>query len=106
MSVESQVLNLLKSKEWISNSEIEDTFPKGTKGHYSWPQRLRGLRDKGYIIKRRIKSGTKNLSEWHLEEPKLPDTPQEEIIRHNNLIQEEKINRQVYEKNNQLAFLR
>jgi len=85
MSVSKIVLEILKSKEWVSNTELEDMFPKGTKGHYSWPQRLRGLRDKGFIITRRIKEGTQNLSEWHLaENAPMPatcaETPQNKAI--------------------------
>ena len=68
MSVEIQVLSKLKSQEWTTSAEIEAMFPPGTPGHFSWPQRLRGLRDQGYIVTRRIKEGTKNLSEWHIKE--------------------------------------
>ncbi len=92
MSVEKIVLGKLKSQEWVSNSELEDMFPKGTKGHYSWPQRLRGLRDKGYEIIRRTKLGTNNLSEWHLVDNEPLPTEQEEILIHHNLGEEKKIN--------------
>jgi hypothetical protein len=51
----------------VGSNEIEALFEPGTPGHFSWPQRLRGLREKGYIIDRRIRKGTKNLSEWHLD---------------------------------------
>jgi hypothetical protein len=34
------------------------------------------LREKGYIIDRRIRKGTKNLSEWHLTMPETPEIPQ------------------------------
>lgn len=66
ISVEDKVLELLHSKQWVSSEEIEKAFPPKAPGHFSWPQRLRGLRDKGYTVERRIKEGTKNLSEWHL----------------------------------------
>jgi len=89
-SVEKQVLAMLKSKSWVSNSELEDHFPKGKEGHYSWPQRLRGLREKGFVITRRIKEGTKNLSEWHLEE--YPPTEAEELKARENHYIETKIN--------------
>jgi len=67
LSVSDIVLAMLKSKEWVGSNEIEALFEPGTPGHFSWPQRLRGLREKGYIIDRRIRKGTKNLSEWHLD---------------------------------------
>jgi len=70
VTVEDKVLAILKSKPWLGSDEIELLFPKGEPGHFSWPQRLRGLRDQGYIVTRRIKEGTKNLSEWHIEELK------------------------------------
>jgi hypothetical protein len=67
LSVSDIVLAMLKSKEWVGSDEIEALFEPGTPGHFSWPQRLRGLREKGYIVDRRIRKGTKNLSEWHLD---------------------------------------
>ena len=70
VTVEDKVLAILKSKTWVGSDEIELLFPKGEPGHFSWPQRLRGLREQGYIVTRRIKEGTKNLSEWHIEELK------------------------------------
>jgi hypothetical protein len=69
ISVEDKVLAILKANVWVGSDEIEALFPKGEAGHFSWSQRLRGLREQGYTINRRIKEGTKNLSEWHLEEP-------------------------------------
>lgn len=68
MSVEAKVLAKLLSQPWTSSSELEALFPPGEPGHFSWPQRLRGLRDQGYTINRRIKEGTKKLSEWNLEQ--------------------------------------
>jgi hypothetical protein len=77
LSVSDIVLAMLKSKEWVGSNEIEALFEPGTPGHFSWPQRLRGLREKGYIIDRRIRKGTKNLSEWHLTMPEtLEITPE------------------------------
>lgn len=73
-SVEDKVLAILKSNDWVASNEIEKLFPAGEPGHFSWPQRLRGLRDKGFTIDRRIKQGTKNLSEWHLTLPNAPKT--------------------------------
>ena len=72
MTVQEQVLAILKSKEWVGSNEIELLFPQGVEGHYSWPQRLRGLREAkngGYTIIPRTKVGTKHLTEWHLELP-------------------------------------
>lgn len=71
-SVKSQVLAKLQSQEWTTSEELENIFPKGVKGHFSWPQRLRGLRDKNYKITRRVKAGTKNLSEWKIEKREQP----------------------------------
>jgi len=74
ISVEDKVLAILKSAEWVGSDQIEALFPKGEPGHFSWPQRLRGLRDQGFVITRRIRQGTKNLSEWHLgEAEETPD---------------------------------
>jgi hypothetical protein len=72
MSVENKILAKLQSQDWTTNEELENMFPKGVEGHYSWAQRLRGLRDKGYIVKRRIHEGSKRLSEWRLEAPSAP----------------------------------
>jgi hypothetical protein len=69
MSVEEKVLAKLLSQEWTSSSEIEALFPAGEQGHFSWPQRLRGLRNRGYKIIRRTVVGTKKLSEWKIEKP-------------------------------------
>ncbi len=69
MSVEQKVLAKLLSQEWTSSSEIEALFPAGEPGHFSWAQRLRGLRDRGYIITHRTVAGTKKLSEWKIEKP-------------------------------------
>ena len=69
MSVENKILAKLQSQAWTTNEELENMFPKGVEGHYSWAQRLRGLRDKGYIVTRRIHEGSKKLSEWHIEKP-------------------------------------
>lgn len=72
ISVEDKVLVILKSNDWVGSDEIEKIFPAGEPGHFSWPQRLRGLREPqngGYTIEHRIKVGTKNLSEWHLVLP-------------------------------------
>lgn len=69
MSVEEKVLAKLLSQEWTSSSEIEALFPAGEQGHFSWPQRLRGLREKGFRVTRRTVAGTKKLSEWHIEKP-------------------------------------
>lgn len=102
ISVEDKVLAILKSRTWVGSDEIEKLFPQGEPGHFSWPQRLRGLREQGYTINRRIKEGTKTLSEWHLElpEPKRPE--QEEMVAENHLAQAEKIN--LKEVNKQLVF--
>ena len=75
VSVEDKVLAILKANTWVASSEIEKLFPPGEAGHFSWPQRLRGLREQGFVINRRIKEGTKNLSEWNLETPKT-EAPQ------------------------------
>ncbi len=72
ISVEDKVLAILKSGTWIGSDEIERLFPAGEPGHFSWPQRLRGLREQGYTINRRIRQGTKNLSEWNLESTYTP----------------------------------
>ena len=75
ISVSDKVLAILKSSEWVASSEIERLFPAGEPGHFSWSQRIRGLREPqngGYTITHRIKAGTKNLSEWHL----TPQAPQ------------------------------
>lgn len=69
MSVEEKVLAKLLSQEWTSSSEIEALFPAGEQGHFSWPQRLRGLRNRGYKVIRRTVTGTKKLSEWKIEKP-------------------------------------
>jgi len=74
MSVQSKVLAMLKAKEWVGNDELENAFPKGVEGHFSWSQRLRGLRESkngGYILIHRVKKGTKHLTEWHLEMPQI-----------------------------------
>jgi len=103
VSVEDKVLAILKSNVWVGSDEIELLFPKGEPGHFSWPQRLRGLRERGYIVNRRIKEGTKNLSEWHIELP--------EMVSENHLAQEETINRKAVErpafmdKQGQYAFI-
>lgn len=55
MSVENQVLELLRSKEWVYVDDFEKLFPKGIEGHQSFMQRLRGLRELGYIIDKRKK---------------------------------------------------
>ena len=61
MTVASKVLSLLKSKEWITSGEFEDAFPRGTPGHMSWDQRLRGIRKamqaQGGDVLSRIHSG-------------------------------------------------
>jgi len=75
ISVEDKVLAILKSAEWVGSDEIELRFLKGEPGHFSWPQRLRGLRDRGYTINRRIRKNTKNLSEWHLGEADTSTIP-------------------------------
>jgi hypothetical protein len=72
MSVSDKVLVMLQSKEWVGSDEIEKLFPPGAPGHFSWAQRLRGLREPengGYVITHRIKAGTKKLSEWHIDPP-------------------------------------
>jgi hypothetical protein len=92
ISVEDKVLAILKQKVWVGSDEIEALFPKGEPGHFSWPQRLRGLREQGYTINRRIKAGTKNLSEWHLELPEPPRDEQSEMVAENNLAQETAVN--------------
>ena len=95
MSVQNKILARLKAQDWVSNSEFEDMFPKGIEGHYSWPQRLRGLREPkngGFNVIRRTQEGTKNLSEWHLEEPEPPRTEQEALVAENFQKQEEVAN--------------
>ncbi len=75
VTVEDKVLAILKSNVWVGSDQIEALFPKGEPGHFSWPQRLRGLREPqngGYTITHRIKAGTKKLTEWHIEAPKSP----------------------------------
>lgn len=69
-SVQDKVLAKLKSQEWVGADEFDLIFPKGVEGHFSWDNRLRGLREArngGYIIIHRTKAGTKHLTEWHIE---------------------------------------
>jgi len=67
MSVQNKVLVKLKSQYWVSAPEFEALFPPGEEGHYSWSQRLRGLREQGYIIICRKRVNCKHTFEWHLE---------------------------------------
>jgi hypothetical protein len=89
ISVEDKVLAILKQKTWVGSDEIEALFPKGEPGHFSWPQRLRGLREQGYKVNRRIKAGTKNLSEWNIEFNEPARSEHEEMIAESNLHSEE-----------------
>jgi hypothetical protein len=66
MSVKSQVLELLKSKEWVNASDFERVFPPRTEGHLSWGQRMRELRAEGFVISKRLKAETKHTFEYKL----------------------------------------
>lgn len=105
LSVSDKILAILKSKVWVGSDEIELLFPKGEPGHFSWPQRLRGLRELqngGYTITHRIKAGTKNLTEWHIELPEPARSELENAVAENNLAQETATNLKFV--NNQAQF--
>lgn len=119
MSVENQVLELLRSKEWVYVDDFEILFPPKTEGHQSFMQRLRGLRKLGYVIDKRKKENCPHTFEYRLVNFRLPDANREfqmknrskmfrhdlchlrpepprdehsEALAHNNLAQETKIN--------------
>jgi hypothetical protein len=75
MSVKSEVLNLLREKEWVSVEDFELLFPPKTEGHISWGQRLRELRTDGYIIIKRRKENCKHTFEYHLVSYTPPSEP-------------------------------
>ena len=66
MSVKSQVLDLLKSKEWVSVEDFERIFPSKTEGHLSWGQRMRSLREDGLVITKRKKANCPHTFEYKL----------------------------------------
>ena len=66
MSVKSQVLELLKSKVWVSCDDFERLFPPKTEGHLSWAQRMRELRTEGFVIHKRPKENCKHTWEYSL----------------------------------------
>jgi len=71
MNVKAKVLEILRSKEWVSVEDFEREFPPRTEGHMSWGQRKRELH-KEFVIEKRKKAGCTHTWEYHLIESKSP----------------------------------
>jgi len=98
---------LITHNNQATNAELADWL-RGQKGQLSIGQRLREIRKDliakgGDLTCREIKTG---IYLYKVIMPEPPHTDLESSIIHSNLIEENKINRQAFEQNGQMAFLR
>jgi hypothetical protein len=103
MSIKSNILNYLKEGKTLTALEALRLF-----GTMNLRNRISELRATGkYNIQDRTihnKENGKHYSEYWLSDEPVK-TEHEEMISESNLHTEEKINRQAFEKNGQMAFI-